>query len=140
MTIEATTDDGHISSGKDSETTTTKRQQRQQRQQQQNNYNDTTTTNNQTKQRHAAATEHADHDVNGDDYNNYKNYSDNTTTFIYEHLRHTELLRPVHPFAGNGTASQPLPALRNLVRRAAAVYSGHESFIVYIRNETAPGH
>ena len=61
MTIEASTDDGHISSGKDSETTTTKRQQRQQ---QQNNYNDTTTTNNKTKQRHA------DHDVNGDDYNN----------------------------------------------------------------------
>ena len=123
MTIEATTDDGHISSGKDSETTTTKRQQRQQRQQQQNNYNDTTTTNNKTKQRHA------DHDVNGDDYNNYKNYNDNTT-FIYEHLRHTELLRPVHPFAGNGTASEPLPALRNLVRRAAAVYSVRESFIV----------
>ena len=57
------------------------------------------------------------------------NYNNNTT-LIYEHLRHTELLRPVHPFAGNGTASQPPPALRNLVRRAAAVYSGRESFIV----------
>ena len=31
--------------------------------------------------------QHADHDVNGDDYNNYKNYNDNTT-FIYGHLRH----------------------------------------------------
>ena len=91
MAIEATTDDGHISSGKDSETTTTKRQQRQQRQ---NTYNDITTANNKTKQ------QHADHDVSGDDYNNYKNYNGNTT-FIYEHLRHTELLRPVHPFAGN---------------------------------------
>ena len=31
--------------------------------------------------------------------------------------------------------------VRNLVRRAAAVYSGRESFIVYlVRNETARGH
>ena len=52
------------------------------------------------------------------------------TTPSYEHLRHTELLRPAHPFAGGRTASQPLPALRNLVRRAAAVYSGRESFLV----------
>ena len=75
-----------------------------------------------TKQNSGTAPQqqHARHDVSGDNYmyNNYKNYNNNTT-FIYEQLRHTELLRPVHPFAGHGTASQPLPALRNLVRRAA---------------------
>ena len=52
------------------------------------------------------------------------------TTPIYEHLRHAELLWPVPPFAGNVTASQLLQALRNLARRAAAVYSGPEPFIV----------
>ena len=31
----------------------------------------------------------------------------------------------------NATASQLLPTLHNLVRQAAAVYSGRESFIVY---------
>ena len=52
-------------------------------------------------------------------------------TPIYEHLRYAELLRPAPPFAGNATASQLLPTLRNLVRQAAAVYSGRESSIVY---------
>ena len=131
MTIEASTctDDGHISSGKDQK----RRQQNDNNDNNDNNNKTTTTTQQQRTTKQNSGTvpqqQHADHDVNGDDYNNYKNYNDNTT-FIYEHLRHTELLRPVHPFAGNGTASQPLPALRNLVRRAAAVYSVRESFIV----------
>ena len=59
-------------------------------------------------------------------YNHYNN-----TTPIHEHLRHAEPLRPVPPFAGNATASQLRPMLRNLVRQAAAVYSGRESSIVY---------
>ena len=59
-------------------------------------------------------------------YNHYNN-----TTPIYEHLRHAEPLRLVPPFAGNATASQLRPMLRNLVRQAAAVYSGRESSIVY---------
>ena len=118
----------NVNNHKDTTTTTTKQQQR--------NKDTTTTTTTNRQQRttkHNSGTapqqQHAGHTVSGDNYNNYKDYNNNTT-LIYGHLRHTELLRLVHPFAGDGTASQPLPALRNLVRRAAAVYSGRESFIV----------